>query len=269
MKRMIFQVCLGEAQKSKLYEKCMDSVDAYCRKYKIDYLVQKTPRMMIKPDPFMTNRSRESYMKHGGFLPIFEKENALDYLDRYDQIAIIDADIFIREDAPNIFEDFGEEHAFGAVCEREMPITIDYRAKIQNYSRMQYEILHRDIDFKPNDFGYEFFNMGMILLNSEKFKPFMDGQHAKQFLLRSEFMNFVNGIGNWKWSTDQTLLNFFVKKHEVPVKHMDWKWNGLYSANTKIDECHFIHFFLKDLLPERGENVEALFDELRRKDPKV
>jgi hypothetical protein len=50
-------------------------------------------------------------MKYGGYLPIYEKENAFDYLDDYDQIAIIDADIYIRPDAPNIFEDFGTEQA--------------------------------------------------------------------------------------------------------------------------------------------------------------
>jgi hypothetical protein len=74
-----------------------------------------------------------------------------------------------------------------------------------------------------------------------------------------EFKDFVDGIGAWKWSTDQTLLNYFLKKYDVPVQHMDWKWNGLYGANTKIEECHFVHFFLKDLLPEQGENVEELF----------
>jgi hypothetical protein len=73
-----------------------------------------------------------------------------------------------------------------------------------------------------------------------------------------EFKDFVDGIASWKWSTDQTLLNFFLKKYNVPVKHMDHVWNGLYGANTKVDECHFIHFFLKTLLPDQGENVEEL-----------
>ena len=38
-------------------------------------------------------------------LPIYEKENAFDYFDDYDQIAIIDADIYIRDTAPNIFNE--------------------------------------------------------------------------------------------------------------------------------------------------------------------
>lgn len=260
MKTLIYQVCIGNAKNSKLYKHCIQSVADYAEKYGIDHRVQETPILRIKPDIFTTNRSRESYEKHGGYLPIYEKENAFDLLDEYDQIAIIDADIYIRPDAENIFEEFGTEHAFGAVCEREMPITGLYQQKIIQYSRMQYDSLHKikKIDFKPNDLGYEFFNMGLILLNSKQFKPFLKGHTAKQFIQRGEFKDFVDGIGTWKWSTDQTLLNYFVKKYNIPVKHMDWKWNGLYTANTQIKKCNFVHFFLKDKLPETGENVEQL-----------
>jgi len=41
---------------------------------------------------------------------------------------------------------------------------------------------------------------------------------------------------------------------------MHWKWNGLFTANNQIDECHFVHFFLKDKLPNKGENVEELMN---------
>lgn len=264
MKRLIFQVCLGEQSNSKLYKHCIKSVAQYAEKYGIEHIVQKTPKFKIKPDVFSTNRSKESYGKHGGYLPIFEKEQAFDMLDDYDQIAIIDADIYIKPDAPNIFEDFGTEHAFGAVCEREMECEAWYVKKIQNYSIMQYGHLHsHKLDFKPNrNFGFEFFNMGMILLNSSKFKPFLNGQTGKQFIERSEFKDFVDGKGPWKWSTDQTLLNYFLKKYDVPVKHMDNKWNGLYTAVKNLDECHFIHFFLKDKLPNRGENFNQLMENI-------
>jgi hypothetical protein len=71
-------------------------------------------------------------------------------------------------------------------------------------------------------------------------------------------MDFVNGKGPWKWSTDQTLLNYFLKKYKIPTVHLDQKWNGLFTANKDISKCHFVHFFLKDLLPAKGENVEEL-----------
>jgi|TARA_R110001632_G_scaffold231008_1_gene369019 lipopolysaccharide biosynthesis glycosyltransferase len=222
-------------------------------------MVQQTPMLNIRPDPFMSNRSEDSWKKHGGFLPIYEKENAFSFLSEYDQIAIVDADILIREDAPNIFEDFGTDKPFGAVCEREMNINDQYVQKIRNYSTMQYNMLHsKKTDFKPNDKGFEFFNMGLILLNSKLFRPYLNGQTPSEFITRYEFMDFVNGKGPWKWSTDQTLLNYFLKKYKIPTSHLDQKWNGLFTANKDISKCHFVHFFLKDLLPAKGENVEEL-----------
>jgi hypothetical protein len=261
MKTLVYQVAVGKP--SKLYKHCIESVKQYCEKHGFDHHVQTAPKMMIRPDPFTSNRSTESWQKHGGFLPIYEKENAFDMMDGYDRLLIVDADIYIREDAPNILEDFDCNCAFGAVAEREMDITPAYVQKIRNYSAMQYNNLHsQKTDFKPNQLGFEFFNMGMIVINVEKFKPFLKGQTGKQFIQRSEFKEFVDGIGAWKWSTDQTLLNFFLKKYKVPTKHLSGKWNGLYSAVNNIKECHFIHFFLKDLLPNKGEDVEQLMESI-------
>lgn len=235
----------------------------YAKANGIEHYVQRDPKLKIRPDIFITNRSKESYSKHGGFLPIYEKENAFALIDTYDQIAIIDADIYVRPNSPNIFDAFGVNHAWGGVIEREMPITDAYKEKIKNYSMMQYQALHRKgIDFKLNSLGYEFLNMGMILLNSEKFKPHLKGQTPSQFINRFEFIDLVNGMGTWKWSTDQTLLNYFLKKYNVPIKKMDHVWNGLFTANTKIEECYFVHFFLKDKLPSRGENVEELMKQI-------
>ena len=115
MDRMIFQVAVGP--QSKLYEHCIESVRQYCLKHDITHFVFDSPKLFIKPDPFTSGRSEESYMKYGGFLPIYEKENAFEYIDDFDQIAIIDADIYIRPDSPNIFDEVSEDAAFGAVIE--------------------------------------------------------------------------------------------------------------------------------------------------------
>ena len=266
MKRMIYQVCIGKQSDSKLYKECMASVQRYCTKHGIEYKVQTAPLLRIKPDVFCTNRSQDSYMKHGGYLPIYEKENAFDYIDDYDQIAIIDADIFIRDEAPNIFDDVDLNCAWGSVVEREMPITEKYAYKIKGYSNMQYHVLHtrHNIDFKPNNYGYEFYNMGMIVINTRNFKPYLSGQTASQFINRVEFKDFVDGVGSWKWSTDQTLLNYFLKKYDVPVDNMSWKYNALYKGirDDKLSEAHFIHFFLKDKLPNGGENVQELLENI-------
>ena len=263
MKQLIYQVCLGQAGTSALYKKCIESVANYCEFHGIDHRVQTNPILRIKPDVFNTNRSSESYEKHGGFLPIYEKENAFDWFSKgYDQIAIIDADIYIRPKAPNIFRDLGELFDFGAVVERDMPITGAYAHKITNYSHMQYTSLN-DVDWLWRDWGAKFYNMGMIVMN-KSILEYLHGESARQFISRPEFKRFVDGEGNWKWSTDQTLLNWWVKKAGVKVKDMHWTWNALYSAvrDEEIPKAHFIHFFLKDKLPNQGENVDALMEKI-------
>lgn len=259
MKQMIYQVYVHN--RSNLYDWCTESVAKYCEKYNIDHIIQSEPILRIKPNVFRTNRSEESYGKYGGYLPIYEKENAFDYFDEYDQIAIIDADIYIRDTAPNIFDELTDKHCFGGVAERDMPLTPGYIGKIQNYSRMQYGSM-QNIDFFWNDKGAEFFNMGMMVMNKSITK-YIKGT-AREFLERAEFQDFVDGMGPWKWSTDQTLLNTWIKKYKIPTKNLNWKWNGLYKGieDPLIEACHFIHFFLRDKLPKRGEDIERLSDEI-------
>ena len=258
MKRLIYQVYTGK--RSALYDHCTRSVKEYADRIGAHYLIQREPILRIAPDIFTTNRSTESYEKYGGFLPIYEKENAFAYLDSYDQIAIIDADIFVRPDCDEcLFSASGTDCDFAGVIERTMPITHEYQNKIHNYSRMQYQ--HRGLAelFDWNNLGADFYNMGLMVIN-KSISKYLRGQTPEQFIRRPEFKNFVDGMGAWKWSTDQTLLNYWVKKERMIVNNLNWKWNGLFTANTNIKECNFIHFFLKDKLPNKGENVEELMN---------
>lgn len=257
MKKLIYQVYTGK--RNNLYNHCTDSVGEYSERVGADYIVQWEPRLKIKPDVFQTNRSKESYEKYGGFLPIYEKENAFAYLKWYDQIAIIDADVYIRpECTESIFDAAGTDVDFAGVLERDTPLTPQYLNKIANYSRMQYGMSGMNSLFDWNHpGGADFYNMGIMVINKSIMK-YLNGDTPEQFIRRADFKPFVDGIGAWKWSTDQTLLNYWVKKERMNVTNLHWKWNGLFTANEKIKECNFVHFFLKDKLPHKGENVQEL-----------
>jgi len=257
---LIYQVSVGP--KSKLYDFCTASVKEYAARIGADYYIQTSPILSIRPDPFTTNRSKESYEKYGGYLPIYEKENAFEFLSSYEKVAVIDADVYVRPNAPNIFDELDDNFDFAAVAEREMPLTSPYLEKIINYSRMQYDPL-RDVNWKWSSRGAEFFNMGVMVLN-QRFRAYLRNQSPKEFLYRFEFKRFIDGMGAWKWSTDQTLLNWWVKKENMSVKHLDWKFNGLFNAleDGKNAEAHFVHFFLKDKLKDKGEDVEDLIRQI-------
>lgn len=252
MKTLIYQVYVGK--RSKLYDQCVESVKQYCKKYNIHHEVQRYPILMIKPDVFSTNRHPRAWEQHGGFLPIFEKENAFNYLKSYDKVAIIDADIFIREDAPNIFDELSDDFDFGGVVERDMPLTTEQQSKVRSYSQAQYSNI-KNVDWKWNKNGAEYMNMGVMVMN-KSLSRYLKGETPKQFLNRPRFKPFVDGIGNWKWSTDQTLLNTWIKEDNIKTKHLNWKWNGLYGVNTQIKDCHFVHFFLSKRL--NTDNVKEL-----------
>ena len=258
MKRMIYQVAVGK--QSQLYQHCIQSVNAYCSKHNIKHVVQTNPILKIRPDLERTGRSKEA-VKRLGYLPIYEKENAFEHIDDFDQIAIIDSDIYIRSNAPNIFNDLSQEYAFGAVVERDLPCAKKYKSKIRKYSKNAFNNL-KDVDWKWNELGAEFYNMGLMVINCKNFKPYLRNQTAKEFISRNEFKDFVDGVGFYKWSTDQMLLNWWVKKENIPTKNMDWRWNGLYKGidDNYLPQAYFIHFFLKDKLPQRGENVPALME---------
>lgn len=256
-KRLIYQVYVGN--KSKLYDFCTDSVKTYAKYYGIDYVIQTEPILKIMPNMNRTNRNKNGIIKEMGYLPIFEKENAFSYLKEYDQVAIIDSDIYIRHGSPNIFEELETEYDFGGVLERSGPINKSHKLKIAGYSRDMFKSM-KDVNFDWNDSGADFMNMGMMVLNKSITKYF-NGETPEQFIRRDEFKDFVDGIGLYKYSTDQVLLNYWLKKSGAKVKHMDWKWNALYRAieDNQIKDAHFVHFFLKQQIrPGNGEDLSVV-----------
>ncbi len=242
---LIYQACVGDTP--KFYDDCIASVARYCDRYGHAHRVQTEPKLRIVPlkSQRSTNALRLQY------LPIYEKENAFGYFDCYEKILILDADIYVTDNAPDIFTQSVTD--FAGVIEREMPLTGEYFAKIRKYSEGQYRRLD-DVDWDWNGNGAEFFNMGVMLMDKGIVK-YLNGETPEQFIRRPEFERFVNGEGHWKWSTDQTLLNWWVKKSGMTVGHLDWRWNALYGGVGDVMEAYFVHFFLSAKMPRKGAEI--------------
>lgn len=259
MKTLIYQVKVGKPP--KFYDYCIESADRYCKKYGIDHIVQTEPILKIRP--VKSARSVEA-VERLGYLPIYEKENAFDYLDQYDAIAIVDCDIYIRDSAPNIFDQLEDDTIFAGVIESDLPSHAQHQAKCKKFSMAQYEPV-KDVMTKwhPKN-GVPFYNMGMMLF-SNKIKKYLNGETPEQFIKRKEFEPFVNGEGHFKWSTDQTMLNYWVVKTGMKTKNLDWRWNALYKAvpDNKLKQANFIHFFLSTKLPKKGEEIPQIVKQLQ------
>ena len=240
-KALVYQVAVGEVP--PFYRACIESVARYCRYWHFDHIVQREPLLKIRP----LKSARSENALRLGYLPIYEKENALAYLNRYSHVAVIDADVYVRQGAPHLFDQLRPEDEFAAVLERDMPLTAAYRAKIVKHSEAQFRSL-TDVDWHWEKDGAAFYNMGVMVF-SAAVEKYLNGETPQQFVRRPEFERFVNGEGHWRWSTDQTLLNWWVKKSGMRVRNLDWKWNAMYGAVENIRPAHFVHFILSAKLP--------------------
>jgi hypothetical protein len=250
---LIYQVKVGETP--AFYDDCIASVSRYCTKYGIDHLVQTKPVLKIRP----LASCRSTNALRLGYLPIFEKAQAFSYLDRYERIAIIDADVFVRASAPNLFDELGDA-AFAGVLERDLPATDKHREKVRKYSEGQYRLL-TDVDWQWTPAGAAFYNMGVMLF-AQAIRPYLNGETPEEFLRRPEFERFVNGEGHWRWSTDQTLLNYWIKASGMPVRNLDWRWNALFSAVNDVASAWFVHFFLAAKMAHGGAEIPGIIRSL-------
>lgn len=251
MRRLVYQVKVGETP--GFYDVCIASVAEYCERHGLDHVVQTDPILRILP----AASQRSANALRLGYLPIYEKAAALGYLDRYEQVAILDADVYARPGAPCIFDELTT--TFAAVPERDMPLNSTYRDKVRKYSEGQYRTLD-DVEWNWTRDGADFCNMGVMLFGD--LRPYLDGQTPGEFLRRPEFARFVNGEGHWRWSTDQTLLNWWIRKAGIPRQALDWRWNALYGAVTDVHEAYFIHFFLAAKMARGGEEIPELIRRL-------
>lgn len=254
MRNLIYQVNIIQGEDT--YADCIKSVAAYCKKYDIEHIVQTEPLLKIKPKTNYRNRKYFEYDEkirkyhrfhtvHVPYLLIYEKENAFDLLHSYDNICILDRDILIRHFAPNIFDEI-EDYEFAGVLERDQPVLSNsnfYKSR-KRLSIQQFYSLKDEANFKWNKNGAAYYNCGMMLL-SNKIKRYIENETAKDFLSRTEFERFIEGENDWHLSTEQTLMNFWIKKYKVKTKDLSWKWNAFYGilSEQKINEAFFVHFF--------------------------
>lgn len=258
MRTLIYQVAVGETP--AFYGPCMASVERYASRIGASYIRQTEPTLRIVPK--RSHRS-ENAMRLG-YLPIFEKEAALAHLGEYDAVAIIDADIYAMDSAGDVFEAAGGAD-FAGVLERDLPLLPQFRKKVVQYSQQQYRGLTGvNWDWRP--IGAAFYNMGMMVLGAGA-RQYLNGQTPREFIQRPEFEPFVNGEGMYRWSTDQTLLNWWVKRTGMRTVNLPWRWNALHSyvePEALKPPPFFVHFNCAKNYPRGGAEIPEIIQRLGR-----
>lgn len=230
MRLLVYQVAIGEQR--PLWQHCLDSVGIWCKRHGYDHHIQREPLLRIRPK----NSQRSANALRLGYLPNLEKLAGLDHLPSYDGVIIMDADVWLRPNAPSIVPDLPPTCDVAGCPERAMPIVPAYAKKLDWYERGQ---------FGPVQWvGLPFIQFGVVVYLRSFLRFVPDG--ARALLARPDLQPFIDGQGSWKWQTEQTTMNWFLRSQRVHVHHFPHLWNGLYGVLNpgEIERCHAIHFFL-------------------------
>jgi len=162
--------------------------------------------------------------------------------DDYDQVLSTDASIMVRWDCPNLFDIANFE--FTAVRGNE-------NLRWTYESVMGYKDMFPDVQFRPNDY----FASGFIIF-SKKHKEFW--KNVKEFYYENAFNIIRHEDETVKRGRDQPILNYLVRKHNIPIKYFPIAFgvNHLYRreilrGNWQLQQQeptnneHGIPFFIK------------------------
>ena len=123
------------------------------------------------------------------------------------QVIAVDADTMIRWDAPDIFE---LSRGFGAVIDVSRPDWIFF-------SLEHFQPLFPTVSIP----WWEYFNSGLVVLGAAQrrvIRALLDYAATNWPALKAS-------IGDGNWGTDQTLLNFIVRRENEPVSYLPHPFN--------------------------------------------
>ena len=253
MKCLVYQVSVGKP--SSFYKYCNDTVRFYCKRYGIDYIIQERPILKVA-----SKKSDVGLKKFKlNYIPYYEKLNAFSYIHHYDKVCIIDSDIAIKYNSPNIFDEIDNRHDIAGVLERDLPASSQYINLIKKYGHGQYIKIKDEMGIDFNDRGPAYYNSGVLLFNKNILK-YLNDDTPKQLIERDEFKRFVDEEGEWVHAGDQTPLNYWFYTERMKIKSLDWKWNALYMAlnDNQLKQGNFIHFLLSNGLERKDEEIKRV-----------
>jgi hypothetical protein len=152
----------------------------------------------------------------------------------FDQVLMVDADTIVHPDCPNFFNETDNKYC-GVLSDG------CYEWVLRSIRGFGDELFDGE-RIRPG----EYINGGFQILNKTHKKFFSSMQ--KYYLDNSE--KIIESIAKLKTATDQTILNFMLKKHNVDVKHLPVCYNlqDLFRKNLIVvhdqvwwtDDLHFL-----------------------------
>ena len=180
----------------------------YCKKHDIELCVS-TESMPSNSEVFKNDHFQQY------FIPtLSEKE--------YDRVLIVDADVIVRWDTPNIFNEF-PNHNFSVVR--------DAGFDAGNYHLKQWLNFNPNIKTPPKDY----FNSGVILISKENYLKLKEGIVPYYEYYVNAKLNKTPRID----TSDQTPTNILAYElFPQDIKYLDYNWNNMVMFN--YDDFSFV-----------------------------
>tara|TARA_Y100000816_G_scaffold290949_1_gene280930 strand:+ start:2278 stop:3036 length:759 start_codon:yes stop_codon:yes gene_type:complete len=222
MKNIVFQVKIKGKRHRPEFDISTKSWRAWATKNDCELLILDE---FVRPEEYMKANWQKWFI-----FDLLENNNI-----EYDQILVVDADTIVHPNCPNFFDE--TEHKLCVV--RNDGCFEWVLRSIRKYK----DFLFKDFDVDV----WDYFNSGFVILN-KKHKPFIK---EVQKWYDQNVDNIIWAEKNIKASTEQTPLNFLVKKHNVDIKQLSEKYNlqDMFRKNLLhipghswwSDELHFLN----------------------------
>ncbi len=192
----------------------------YCRKYNINYIILRGNKQLEKFEYLM-----------------YEKFRVKKFLEVYDRIVFVDADVLIMENAKNIF-DFVPEDSLGMFLESDvigggiagMPVWINkYKQILKNRNLSFNYVLERDWDRK-------YWNAGTMVFSGIHKYIFEDDPNTRVY--------------DYSCFSEQGWINYLISRDKIKMFNITSDFSGWFSSDEPTEQfvldswinCSFIHF---------------------------
>lgn len=200
MKKIIFTISVDGGECFKI---CTDSQKRYAKRIGVDFLC----RHSFNSNVMELGIDRDKY---------FVKE----LLEIYDKVLYLDADVLIKKDSPDIFEQYQDDNnfiVFNEVSCNNVEMDIPIQKAADKYK----------INWKKTDGHYDWLNAGVML--------FSKGHEKIMEYIPEEFFQ----LEGYPLLYDMAYMQFKIYKYGIPVTFMDRRFNTMIYFR---DDGWFLHF---------------------------
>jgi hypothetical protein len=241
-KNIVFMTCFEQAPDILDYKEwCIKSWQVWCKKHNVELFVlsdELRDKTLMKPT-----------WQRWHVFEILEANNI-----EYNQVALVDVDTMIHPKAPNFFEETNGEYS---------GVQDDLMVEWVYNSIRGYQDLFPEVKFDWTTY----MNNGFIVMSPKHkalCKSITDFYYKNENELRNRQHNTL------RKGSDQTPVNYLVRREGYPITHLSKKWNfthmhirGVFQ-NFLFLECAWIYHFNGFEKKLRNQLMKQTWEEIKR-----